>query len=81
MSNAKTGIWSAIGALVGGAAGAMAGQYAISARPRVRYAAARGRGDEIEDAMVVGGAGGAVLGAFLAGALAGEEPPPQLPSR
>jgi len=32
MANAKTGIWSAIGAVVGGAAGAAAGHYAAKAR-------------------------------------------------
>jgi hypothetical protein len=81
MSNAKTGLWSAIGALLGGAAGAAAGRYAAAdLRPRVRYAAARG--DDIEDAMVVGGAAGAVLGAFIGGTVAGEElPPPQLPQQ
>ena len=79
MSNAKTGLWSAIGALVGGAAGAMAGKYAAEYRPGVRYTASnRGRGQEIEDAMVVGGATGAVVGAFIGGTAGGvEEPPPQ----
>lgn len=86
MSNAKTGIWSALGALAGGLAGAAAGKYAAQARPRYRYGYAeqplRRRapgGAEVEDAMVVGGAAGAVFGAFLGGTLAGEEtPPPQL---
>jgi hypothetical protein len=33
----------------------------------------------MEDAMVVGGATGAVVGAFIGGTVAGEEsPPPQL---
>ena len=68
MSDAKTGIWSAVGAVIGGAAGALAGRYAATMRPRVRYAAAL-RGVEIEDAMVVGGATGAVVGAFIGGAL------------
>ena len=80
MSNLKTGFWSAIGAVVGGAAGAAAGRYAAMARPRVSYATREGsRADEIEDAMVIGGAAGAVAGAFIAGAAAGEpETPPQL---
>jgi hypothetical protein len=30
--------------------------------------------------MVIGGATGAVVGAFIGGALAGNEPPPQLPA-
>jgi uncharacterized membrane protein YfcA len=86
MSNAKTGLWSAIGALLGGAAGAAAGKYAVEARPRYRYAQQRPMrrspgGSEVEDAMVVGGAAGAVLGAFIGGTAAGEDPPPQLPSK
>lgn len=72
MSNAKTGLWSAFGALLGGAAGAAAGHYAAKARPRRAHSA-----QEMEDAMVVGGATGAVVGAFIAGAAAGD-PPPQL---
>jgi len=85
MSNARTGLWSAIGAVIGGAAGAAGGYYAAQARPRVRYANAplprkRSKGQAVEDAMVVGGATGAVVGAFLAGTMAGEDPPPkQLP--
>lgn len=92
MSNAKTGIFSALGALVGGLAGAAAGRYAAESRPRHRYSYGEDRpgrrtpaGSEVEDAMVVGGATGAVVGAFLGGTLAGEpEPaatpqPPQLP--
>jgi len=84
MSNAKTGLWAAIGALAGGALGATAGHYAAQARPRVRYAAERVRqrratGGEAEDAMVIGGAAGAVLGAFIGGTVMGEETPPQLP--
>jgi hypothetical protein len=88
MSNAKTGLWAAIGALLGGAAGAAAGQYAAESRPRYRYAGQpmprrRGPGGtEVEDAMVVGGGAGAVLGAFIGGTLAGEDPPtPQLPAK
>jgi alcohol dehydrogenase class IV len=79
MSNAKTGIWSAIGAVLGGAAGAAAGNYVAQMRPRVRYANAsrkRSRGQHIEDAMVMGGAAGATVGAFLGGTIAGEETPP-----
>ncbi len=80
MSNAKTGLASAVGALVGGALGAVAGNYAAKYRPRARYVTFRG--SSVEDAMVVGGATGAVLGAFIGGTMAGEEsPPPQLPSR
>lgn len=79
MASAKVGILSALGAVVGGALGATAGRYAATARPRVRYAAQRGRGHEIEDAMVVGGAAGAVFGAFVAGTLASDESPPALP--
>jgi outer membrane lipoprotein SlyB len=87
MSNAKTGIWSALGALAGGLAGAAAGKLAVEARPRYRYGYAeqpprrRPGGSEVEDAMVVGGAAGAVLGAFIGGTMSGEETPPQLPSR
>jgi hypothetical protein len=77
--SAKTGFWSAFGALVGGAAGAAAGYYAAQARPAFRYANAhRGRGQELEDAMVVGGAAGAVVGAFIGGAVSGDDSPPQL---
>jgi outer membrane lipoprotein SlyB len=76
MSSASTGFWSALGAVVGGVAGATAGHYAAQYRPRLRYArAVRARGDqEIEDAMVVGGAAGAVVGAFLGGTIAGGDP-------
>lgn len=83
MSNANTGFWSALGAVVGGVAGAAAGHYAEQLRPRARYAwVPRSQGDVVEDAMVVGGAAGAVVGAFLGGTLAGNDPPPpQLPSR
>lgn len=72
MSSAKTGLWSAFGALLGGAAGAAAGHYAAKARPT------GGSVQQVEDAMVVGGASGAVLGAFIGGAFSGEEPK-QLP--
>jgi hypothetical protein len=78
MSNAKTGLWSAFGALVGGAAGAYAGKYAAEMRPRVRYSAESG-GADVEDAMVIGGAAGAVVGAFIGGTAGAEEPPKQLP--
>ncbi len=82
MSNAKTGLLSAIGAVIGGAIGATAGYYSDRLRPRRSYVSAT-RGDAVEDAMVVGGAAGAVVGAFIGGAAAGEEspPPPQLPPR
>jgi hypothetical protein len=33
----------------------------------------------MEDAMVIGGAAGAVLGAFIGGTAAGDETPPLLP--
>jgi hypothetical protein len=80
MSNARTGLWSAFGALLGGVAGAAAAKYVVEARPRGR-ADSRERGAEVEDAMVVGGAAGAVLGAFVAGAATGEETPrPRLTS-
>lgn len=54
MSNARTGLLGAIGAVFGGAVGAGAGYYAAQARPRVRYAEARrrSRGQAVEDAMV-----------------------------
>ncbi len=72
MSNAKTGLAAAAGALIGGALGATAGFYAQRSRPRHRYGST-------EDAMVVGGAAGATLGAFIGATVAGEEPPPELP--
>lgn len=78
MSNAKTGLMSAIGATLGGVAGAVAGHYAATMRPRVKYAVREGGGD-VEDAMVVGGAAGMVVGAFIGGTLAGVEPA-QLPA-
>jgi len=77
MSNAKTGIWSAIGALAGGALGAYTAKYVAETRPRARGGGAHPA--SIEDAIVVGGAAGAVLGAFVTGAAVGvEDPPPQL---
>lgn len=79
MSNAQTGLWSAVGAVLGGLAGASVAKYAVQSRPRAR-SASRGA-DEVEDAMVVGGAAGAVVGAFVFGTAAGEEPPrPRLAS-
>jgi hypothetical protein len=72
MSNLKTGLWSAIGAVLGGAAGATAGWAAVQYRPRARYATEVTKGDVLEDAMTIGGAAGAVAGAFIAGAIAGE---------
>ena len=87
MANAKTGIWSALGAVVGGVAGAMAGRYAAQARPIHSYANAPHpshrsgiRGRDVEDAMVIGGATGAVVGAFFAGTVAGEDEPPPAPT-
>lgn len=77
MSDASTGFWSALGAVVGGAAGATAGYYAEQYRPRARHV--RRTSTTVEDAMVVGGATGAVAGAFIGGMLAGNKPtPPQL---
>lgn len=73
MSNANTGLMSALGALLGGAAGAVAGYYASQVRPR--YADSPVSGAQVEDAMVVGGATGAVVGAFIGGTLSGEEAP------
>ena len=84
MSNAKTGILSALGAAVGGALGATAGYYAAQYRPTLHYRRRmNARGDqEIEDAMVIGGATGAVVGAFLGGTMGGEPTPPaQLPNK
>jgi hypothetical protein len=74
MSNANTGLLSALGAILGGAAGAMAGKYAAQFRPRASYAFESDRGAEIEDAMIVGGATGAVVGAFIGGTLAAPDP-------
>jgi uncharacterized membrane protein YfcA len=79
MANAKTGVMSALGAAVGGALGAAAGYYAAQYRPRLKYGSGRrmhARGEqEIEDAMVIGGATGAVVGAFVGGTVGGEDPP------
>jgi hypothetical protein len=77
VSNASTGFFSALGAVLGGAAGAYAGSYAAKMRPRVRYAHAP-RGQDVEDAMMIGGATGAVVGAFIGGTIAGEDTPKQL---
>jgi outer membrane lipoprotein SlyB len=78
MSNARTGMWSALGAILGGVAGAAAAKYVVESRPRGR-SGQRDRSSEVEDAMVVGGAAGAVLGSFVAGAATGEgAPAPQL---
>ncbi|KKL74520.1 hypothetical protein LCGC14_2064040, partial [marine sediment metagenome] len=65
MSDPKTGLWSAFGALLGGAMGVAAGHYAAKARPR--YASGPAGGAAVEDAMVIGGATGAVVGAFIGG--------------
>lgn len=82
MASAKTGLAAAVGAILGGAAGAAAGRYAALNRPRLRYttgeARRKSRGQAVEDAMVVGGATGATLGAFLGGTIAGSDPPKQL---
>jgi hypothetical protein len=72
--NAKTGFWSAFGAFVGGAIGATAGKYATQARPRQQATPA---GTEIEDAMVIGGAAGVMLGSFFGAAVAAPEEAPK----
>ena len=100
MSNPKTGLWAAIGALAGGLLGVTTARYVAVSRPRYRYGygeqppqpapkpSKRGGpvGPEVEDAMIVGGAAGAMLGAFIGGTAAGEDetppqqyPPPQFP--
>jgi len=79
MSNGTTGFWAAAGAVLGGIAGAQAGKYAAGARPRYQYAS-EPKGSEVEDAMVIGGAVGAVLGAFVGGTVAGEPQAPALPA-
>ncbi len=76
MSNAIGGLWAGLGALAGGALGAYAGKYAAESRPRGYV-----HGAAVEDAMIVGGGVGSVLGAFLAGTVMGEakaeeKPPP-----
>lgn len=70
MSNAATGVWCAFGAILGGLAGAAAGKYVAQSRPRHSSDVS-----DVEDAMVVGGATGAVFGSFVAGAVMGEEAP------
>ena len=80
MSNARTGLAAAVGAIFGGAVGAAAGRYAALNRPRLRYTtgeARRSRGQAVEDAMVIGGGVGATFGAFLGGTIAGEDAPPK----
>ena len=67
MSNAKTGLWSAVGALLGGVAGAFAGKAVAQHAPRRYYG-----GRNVGDAMATGAAAGAVVGAFAAGTMAGE---------
>jgi hypothetical protein len=74
MSNAKTGVLSAFGALLGGAAGAFAGRYAVQMRPRTQ-SSRRVSYQEVEDAMVIGAGAGSVIGAFVGGTLGGEEAP------
>lgn len=76
MANSKTGIWAALGAVAGGLAGAQAGKYASQYRPRGYHSTSRGH--ETEDAMVIGGAVGSVIGAFVGGTMAGEDEKPQL---
>ncbi len=67
MSNARTGLWSAVGALFGGVVGAYAGKVVAQHAPRKYYG-----GTNVADAMATGAAGGAVIGAFAAGTMAGE---------
>lgn len=74
MSDAKVGLYSALGAVLGGAAGAAAGYAAAKYRPRVRFSM-NSRGSQIEDAMVIGGATGAVVGAFIGGTVGSNDPP------
>lgn len=78
--SAKTGFFSALGAILGGTAGAAAGYAAAKYRPRIQYRtrSVRQRGDsQIEDAMVIGGAAGAVVGAYVGGATS-SDPAPEL---
>ena len=74
MSNARTGLWSAVGALLGGVAGAYAGKVVHQHQPIRRY----GRGGSVADSMATGAAAGAVVGAFAAGTMAGESTTHQL---
>ncbi len=67
MSNARTGLWSAVGALFGGVVSAYAGKVVAQHAPRKYYG-----GINVADAMATGAAGGAVIGAFAAGTMAGE---------
>jgi uncharacterized membrane protein YfcA len=76
--NAKTGFWSAFGALAGGALGAVAGKYAVQMPLRYRYAEQPRRRGEVEDAMVIGGAAGAMIGSFFGAAVSAPEESPQL---
>jgi hypothetical protein len=77
MSNAKTGLWSAVGALFGGVVGAYAGKVVAEHAPRKYYG-----GTNVADAMATGAAAGAVVGAFAAGTMAGEPTVhPQLPAK
>jgi len=71
MSNAKTGLWSAVGALFGGVVGAYAGKLVAEHAPRKYYG-----GSNVGDAMATGAAAGAVVGAFAAGTMAGETAAP-----
>jgi hypothetical protein len=74
MSNAKTGVWSAAGAVLG-ALGGTAVSHAVGKRSPVRYTGKR------EDRIFLGSAVGAGLGAFVAGMAAGESSPPQTSSQ
>ena len=77
MSNAKTGLWSAVGALFGGVVGAYAGKLAVQYYPKKYYGMPK-----VADAMATGAAAGAVVGAFAAGTMAGEAPAvAQLPAK
>lgn len=80
MSNARTGLWSAVCAFVGGVAGAFAGKAIVEYQPRTRYGAPRN--GEVADGMTTGAATGAIIGAFIGGTVAGETtPPPTLPAK
>jgi hypothetical protein len=79
LSDARTGLFAALGAVLGGAAGAAAGYAAAKYRPRLSYSVRARGAQEIEDAMVIGGAAGAVVGAFVGGTIASKDPTPVLP--
>ena len=76
--NTKAGFWSALGAVVGSVVGATAAKYAVQARPRHRYDEDPD-GPGVDAASIMGGAAGAIIGAFVGGAVgAPEEPLPEL---